>query len=302
MKKLAFLFLTIKNPNFPKLWDSYFRGHKEKYSLYIHPKNPDLLTWHKASMIKNLQPTEWGFITRAYMELLKAAYTNPDNYKFVTLSESCVPIQSFKQFHEAAINDPRSWIKKMNISKYNMLARIQTQKTEPKPAQFLKNYARFCLNRDHVRLLIEKEKKGQLEFFHKMHVGDEFFLSVLYPLKNVRDFAVTYDDWDYVHKKKAEIRAKINNLKKMPSQNAQSEIDKLWAQFDNIAKNPKTITNVKPDLQQILKCDSYFYRKFSIESDIGNYWKEIIKYHELHPQSKNKNRDGDKTEKNIIDK
>ena len=290
MKKIAFLFLTINNPNFPKIWDSYFRGHKDKYNLYIHPKNPELLTWHKAAMIKNLQPTEWGFITRAYMELLKSAYENPDNYKFITLSESCVPIQSFTQFYDAVIKDPRSWVKKMNISKYNILARIQTQKTKPAPQHFLKNYARFCINRPDTKLLIQKEAQGQLEFFHKMHVGDEFFLSVLYPLKNVRDFAVIYDDWDYVRKQQAEIRKKINNLKKSPSQNAPSEIEKLWAQFDNISKNPKTITNVAPDLQQIMNCDSYFYRKFSKESDIEKYWKKIIEAHEKHEKDNNKNK------------
>ena len=281
--KIAFLFLVLDNPNFPKLWDSYFRGHKNKYNLYIHPKNPELLTWHRANMIKNLQPTEWGFITRAYMELLKAAYKNPENYKFLTLSESCIPIQSFTQFYDAAINDPRSWIKKMDIKKYNWLARIQTQKTTPRPTHFLKNYARFCLNRDHVKLLIEKENRGELEFFHKMHVGDEFFLSVLNPLTNVRDFAVVYDDWDYVRKKQAEIREEINRLKRLQNspEKINSEIEKLWAKFDNISKNPKTITNVKPDLGIILKCNSYFYRKFSKESNIEKYWKTIIKHHEI---------------------
>ncbi len=38
MKKIAFLFLVLDNPNFPKLWDSYFKGHTDKYTIYIHPK------------------------------------------------------------------------------------------------------------------------------------------------------------------------------------------------------------------------------------------------------------------------
>ena len=46
----------------------------------------------------------------------------------------------------------------------------------------------------------------------KMHVGDEFFLSVLYPLKNVKDFAVTYDDWDYVHDLGKKIKEKKRKL------------------------------------------------------------------------------------------
>jgi hypothetical protein len=100
MKKIAFLFLVLDNPNFPKIWDKYFRGHKDKYEIYIHPKYPDKVTWKKRSVIKNLQETGWGFITRAYIELLKEAFKDPDNYKFVTISESCIPIQSFDDFYK----------------------------------------------------------------------------------------------------------------------------------------------------------------------------------------------------------
>ena len=35
MKKIAFLFLVLDNPNFPKIWDKYFRGHKDKYEIYF---------------------------------------------------------------------------------------------------------------------------------------------------------------------------------------------------------------------------------------------------------------------------
>jgi len=273
MKKIAFLFLVLGNPNFPKIWNKYFRGHKDKYTIYIHPKYPDKLTWHKKDMIKNLHATEWGFITRAYLELMAEAYKDPDNYKFITISESCVPIQSFDNFYEAATTDTRSWIKKMSIKGWEWAARIDTQKTRPRPKFFIKNYARFCLNREHVGLLLSKQK--ELEFFHKMHVGDEYFLSVLHPLKNVRDFAVIYDDWDYIEKLKKEIREKIS---KIPA-NRKNEINSLWKEFDAVAKSPKTIVDVQDDLEKIKLCKSFFYRKFSVDSNIEKYWKDIIVSH-----------------------
>ena len=52
-------------------------------------------------------------------------------------------------------------------------------------------------------------------------------------------------------------------------------------------KNPKTITDVEPDLENIKKCNSYFYRKFSKESNIADYWKEIIKYKKNQKKSLN---------------
>jgi hypothetical protein len=274
MKKIAFLFLVIDNPNFTKIWNKYFKGHVNKYNIYIHPKNYEKTIWKKKNIISKLKNTEWGFITKAYLELLKEAYKDKDNYKFITISESCIPIQPFDIFYEDAINDERSWIKSMKISYYDYKVRINTQLTKPKPIIFLKNYARFCLNRSHVKKLISKEK--ELEFFHKMHVGDEFFLTVLYPLKNVKNFAVIYDDWDYVKKKGYEIKEKI---KKLNEEKNLEEIKKLQNEYNNIMKNPKLIIKVEEDLEKIKKCESYFYRKFDKNSNIEKYWEEIMDYH-----------------------
>lgn len=71
MKKIAFLFLTLDNPNFPKIWNEYFKGNEDKYTIYIHPKYPEKVRWNKDRIIKNLQETSWGFITRSYIELFK---------------------------------------------------------------------------------------------------------------------------------------------------------------------------------------------------------------------------------------
>jgi hypothetical protein len=38
MKKIAFLFLTLNDVNFPKIWNEYFKGHENQYTIYIHPK------------------------------------------------------------------------------------------------------------------------------------------------------------------------------------------------------------------------------------------------------------------------
>jgi len=282
MKKIAFLFLILDNPNFPKIWNSYFRGHSNEYSIYIHPKYPDKIVWKKKSLISNLKETAWGFITRAYLELLKEAYKDPDNYKFVTISESCIPITSFDKFYKDCISDPRSFIKSMDLKRYDYEGRLNLEKTKPKPKHFIKNYARFCLNREHVKELLSKER--ELQFFHKMQVGDEYFLSVLYPLKNYRDFAVTYDDWNYTYKIKKNINNKIRLLFEKQEKekiDTSKESQKLQEEYNEIAKSPKTITIVtKEDLENIKNCKSYFYRKFSKKSDIEKYWKDIIKNNE----------------------
>jgi len=265
MKKIAFLFLIIDNPYFPKIWDKYFKNNKGKYNIYIHPKFPEKLTWKKKCMIKNLKETSWGFITEAYRELFKEAYKDKDNYKFVAITESCVPIQSFDNFYNTAISEPNSWIRLMRLTRYDREIRLKVD------GNFIKHSASFCLNRQHVKLLLIRKK--QMSFFHKIPSGDEFFLSTLQPLKNYTDFPVTYYDWDWTNEQLQIIKNKMKH-----TQN-EDEYVKLKQEFESIAKHPKTIVNVKEDLDKIKNCKSFFYRKFDRTSNIEKYWKKIISHH-----------------------
>jgi len=282
MQQIAFLFLILDNPNFPKIWDSYFRGHKDKYNIYIHSKHTEKTLWKSKNIIKKIQETSWGHIVSAYIELFREAYKNPNNMKFLTISESDIPIKSFDTFYDDCISDKRSWIKFLKIKNYNWKERINKQPIKNKPKHFIKHLARFCLNREHVGELLEKSKEKQLEFFYKMHVGDEFFLSVLYPINNVRDFAVVYDDWDYIEYEKQKIKnekRKCYEIQEKTGKDMSHELKILQNKFNNIAKSPKTIVDVEDDLEKIKKCKSYFYRKFSKDSNIEKYWKEIIDSH-----------------------
>jgi hypothetical protein len=279
--KIAFLFLIIDNPNFPKIWDYYFANNHDKINIYIHPKYPKSHTWKPECIIKNLQPTGWGFIVDAYMELFKAAYENKDNVKFVTISESCVPIKSFDSFYGFVIanNQTKSLIKKMKISKYDYEVRLSSQIKKIFKNHLIKHYARMCLSRNHIRNLIANENK--VKIFGKMHVGDEFFLSSITPINNFIDFAVTHDDWEYVQKIKDKIKNEIKNLyieqEQNTKQNNQEQILLLKKKYEDIAKNPKTIINVsKDDIYNMSHTQSFFYRKFSKDSDIEEYIYDFI--------------------------
>lgn len=276
MKKIAFLFLTLNDVNFPKIWDEYFKGHEDKYTIYIHPKYPDQVTWRKENIIGNLKETAWGFITRAYLELLKSALMDKDNFKFITLSETCLPIQSFDRLYETLTKDNDSWIKLMKITKYKF-----NEVLKKSPGKFIHHYARFCLSRHHVKkILIDRSK---LEFFHNMHVGDEYFLSVLYPLRHFKNREITFDDWEHTDKIKKIIKDKIKKLFEEQEENNNNDNDekigKLRDEFKHISGHPKVITEVEEDLDKIKKCTAFFYRKFSKNSNIEKYWQEIIDAH-----------------------
>lgn len=269
-KKIAFLFLTLDNVNFVNIWDYYFKGNEDKINIYIHPKYPENVIWKKEHIIKNLKETSWGCIVNAYKSLFKIALQDKDNYKFVTISESCVPIKPFNQFYKDVINDPRSWIKLLRIKYYDFEVRLSDEiiKTIGKK-NLIKHYARMCLSRHHIKKLLYNNEK--LNLFIKMHVGDEFFLSSITPLHNFKDCAVTFDDWGYVKK---QLRLIKDEMKKSTDD---FKIKELQEKYNNIAKNPKNIVILsKEDLNNIKTCKSYFYRKFDKDSDIEKYIYKFI--------------------------
>ena len=300
MKKIAFLFLLIDNPNFPSIWDKYFENHNDMYTIYIHPKYPEKHSWKKDRIIKNLKETAWGKIVEAEISLLTEAYKDKNNYKFITISESCVPIKNFNTFYNDVISDSKSWIKIMKISNYDYNERIvkfiksinnnNNNIFIPPLNSFIKHYARFCLNRKHVHALLLIDHKNKLDFFYKMPIGDEFFLTILHLNNNEYiNFNVTFDDWEYVHKEIDKINNIIKDIYKMNdiiiktknnekiNNTFNSDIIELKKIKNDIGKNPKTITILnKDDLNNIKNTKSYFYRKFSKDSDIEQYWDNIM--------------------------
>ena len=284
--KIAFLFLTIDDINFPQIWECYFRNvDKELYSIYFHPKHPEKVSneWLKKYQISNLTETGWGFITHAYYNLMEEAYKDKLNMKFITISESCIPLRTFKSLYKQLLikDDIRtSYIKFMNITNYDLNERIKTNQGWEK-YKFVKHYARFSLSRYHVEILMKH--KDDFIFFNSMHVGDEFFLSLLQPFDYVEDREITYDNWEYVRELRKEYNNKIGYLyKKMETnemttknkEQIKKEIHELKKERDDISKNPKSYYEItKCDIQDVKKHkESFFWRKFPKTSDIMKYY------------------------------
>jgi hypothetical protein len=274
MKRIAFLFLTIDDIHFPNLWTQYFHDHSDQINIYCHPKNPENVytPWLKKNIIPNLTETGWGYIVNAYYELLKYAYKNEENIKFIIISESCVPLKNFNKMYDFILKDEKtSFIKYMKIKKYDWSDRIKNQENWNKLGiKFVKHYARFCLSRFHVKILLSKKK--EIEFFSKMHVGDEFFLSILGTAPHIKDYMVTFDNWERVN---VEINEINNALKTLYDNNgSKNKIQELTDLKNNIRKNPFTYTTVlKSDVLEAKNTNSFFWRKFSKQSNIRDFVK-----------------------------
>jgi hypothetical protein len=282
--KIAFLFIVLDNPNFPSVWDAYFKGHEEQINIFIHPKYPKRNTWRHKCVINDLQETGWGYIVSAYIALLTKAFEDPSNEKFIFVSESCLPVKSFNDmFSRIMANKDESFVKQMNVKRYDLENRITPQiKDALKSGQMIKHYARMCLSRQHVKQLLYNYNEPIINLFKTMHVGDEFFLSSISPMKNLTSFAVTFDDWGFIEGQKTEIKSHIRSLYEKQETDTQFDctvaISALQTHYNDIAKSPKTIYRVSQnDLEGMKKTRSFFYRKFAKNSDVEQYIYDFIK-------------------------
>ena len=202
MRKVALLFLTMDNHNQPKIWNKFLKNTKY-FNIYCHPKYPRNVTdsFLKNNIIKNIVDTKWGHLVLAYYELLHVAYKNKDNYKFVFLSNSCIPVKNPHEVYNILIKnnatyvDTRnkmttwdiehrfkkyeSYLKKFNINKYN----------------YIKHSGWFVLNREHTKVLLDH--KELFRYFNKIEAGDENFLTILKANQmKLQEKIITCVHWD----------------------------------------------------------------------------------------------------------
>jgi hypothetical protein len=329
--KVAFLFLVINDINYPTIWENYFRGNEDKISIYCHPKNPEKVEtpWLKNNIIPHIVETGWGYITNAYFTLFYEALKNPQNQKFVVISESCLPLKSFNAFYDklASDNIKTSYIKFWDVTPYDLRERLKNQDRYSymveKYGNFTKHYARFCLSRYHILKLFGLREEPDFEkypvyqtnkalnFFNRMHVGDEFFLTLLNPFRNkglIVDFEITYDDWEWVLQRKVYLTNKIAELENDEDPELEKQVSKIKKSVkdkteqkikvrefkekykrDKAAKleeyktdlivnsgaNPRTyITVSKDDVKHALRKESFFWRKFPVVSNVIEFYTE----------------------------
>lgn len=99
--KLAFMFLTRGPLPMAPLWERFFKGHEEHYSIYIHAlpayneSYPPSSTFYRRQVPS--QVAEWGRMSMCDAErrLLANALLDISNEWFILLSEACIPLQSF---------------------------------------------------------------------------------------------------------------------------------------------------------------------------------------------------------------
>jgi len=111
-KKVAFLFMLMKDIDWPQIWDRFFsEARREEYSIYLHRalvlKNnmhppPLPLAEHGAKAIPWVE-TEWCGLMGVELALLSAAMEDVNNQQFVFVSQDAVPLKDFRYVYHNLI-------------------------------------------------------------------------------------------------------------------------------------------------------------------------------------------------------
>ncbi|TKW17985.1 hypothetical protein SEVIR_5G404800v4 [Setaria viridis] len=115
--KVAFMFLAGHGvlPLAP-LWERFFRGHEERFSIYVHAPPGVAINVSEDSPFHGRQipsqETSWGSVSLmdAEKRLLANALLDFSNERFVLLSESCIPVHNFTTVYEYLVGSEQSFV------------------------------------------------------------------------------------------------------------------------------------------------------------------------------------------------
>lgn len=280
--KIAFCFLTIDNTYYPQIWLDYFKDNYDKLNIYSHPKYPEQVEdiFLKENIIKKLVPTKWGAFTNAYLNLYEEAYKNPDNEFFIIVSESCLPVKSFNNFYnflQKKYNKDNkvSFLYHRKYDDFN-IKKSKLSKKYLNNIKLIKHSGWFVLSRYHIKKLLSHPDRYK---FNNIIAGDEHILSLIYDSHFI-NYQITYDDWTYsepIIKELNEKLAYLYYLKENLNIDTDEEILKLRIAKSDIGKHPYVFDKITDiQLKGMKISESFFYRKFSRNSDIINYYKKLI--------------------------
>jgi hypothetical protein len=207
MKKIAFCFLIYDIINHEVLWNRFFKNvDKNKYNIYIHYKFNKSLKFFENYKLKNCIKTNYEdqTIPLAYNVLFREAYNDDENYKFIIISGSCVPMKSFDYIYN-----------KLTIDNYGYLNTSPQNQCFPNCNYLLnvmdkriisKSHNWFIFNRKLVENLCFDKDEILNKYYNKIYAPAEYFYYTFIKILNLENEiiitesetneATTFTNWE----------------------------------------------------------------------------------------------------------
>ena len=119
MKKVAFLFLIYDALEQEELWRRFFAdADPDQYSILIHYKEDRPLRHFEPFKLSACIDTKYADVSlvHAHNLLLREAMKDPDNDKFVFVSQSCVPLKTFPHVYQFLTQDDSGYFNLFPVS------------------------------------------------------------------------------------------------------------------------------------------------------------------------------------------
>ena len=258
--KIALCFLVTKNIINLDIWKKWWSGYEDYINIYSHYSKKGDIT--QPELTKNrvkAVPTRWGDISlcNAEHQLYKKAYSNKTNKMFILVSDSCVPLKTFKMVYGKLMKD-----KTRGIAPFRSLGRYDREDMvpfRPKPdcIKLMEKFRFFdkdvyacdqwkCLSRNNVLdFLAMYRNKSFMKLFKKFCI-------------NVVPDSLAPDELMYINWLQQRHGFGGKNLKKVLRNGLITYVD-----FNKEAIHPLNYKQVTPRLKEYM-CDSgaIFARKF----------------------------------------
>lgn len=201
MLKIAFLFLSIANVYHEKHWKAFFNGNEKYCSIYLHAKKSHAVTsqFFKQYLIPKTVPTAWEYTMRAQIELLKQALKDPDNAKFVFLSETTIPLKDFRHVYKKLTRSSKSYFvtrRSPYVTPFMQSGPYAGRLVRGIPSLYQQKHTQWVvLNRKHAQILVDST------FFlnHPIYCDNEHFPGTILAFKGLLK-EVIQKDTTYVHR------------------------------------------------------------------------------------------------------
>ena len=260
--KIGLLFLTKGDLNQPNIWREWIGGSGDRVSVYSHVKEPGDVRdgFLKDTIIDEWVSTEWGDVSlvRATLALLKAALVDQSITHFVLVSESCVPVIPLKRFLLMLELDGRSRFGFKDVENSVDIPKLRFLNARGVHEGCWRFHQQwFMLDRVAVKFVLRRNYTSSFKFVFACDEG--YFGTALcmegFPVDDlVYNQDITWTKWET-------ILQPIGPKKRMIPVNPGSPL-------------MHTIVD-KKNLGDIINRGFVFARKFSPESDVGDYGMHI---------------------------
>ncbi|CAN1825499.1 Glycosyltransferase BC10 [Linum perenne] len=208
--KIAFMFLTPNVLPFEKLWEKFFEGHEERFTIYIHSSRnkPVHTSRYFAGRDIHSDKVEWGKISMVDAErrLLAHALLDPDNHQFILLSDSCVPLRTFNYVYNFLMFTNVSYIDSyVDPGPHGNGRYSEHMSPEVHYADFRKGAQWFSMKRQHAIIVMADSlyyRKFRLYCRPNMNgkncYADEHYLQTFFTMidpHGIAKWSVTHVDW-----------------------------------------------------------------------------------------------------------